>query len=76
MKKTTLFLLSGLMFLSQQAAAQPATQEYRHDIHYFHPEGNYTFDPRIPQPKDILGFEIGQQHADWNNVLAYMKALD
>ncbi|MDR3180680.1 MAG: peptidase M14 [Prevotellaceae bacterium] len=75
MKKITLLLLFGLMFLLQQAAAQPATQEYSCGINYFLPEGNYTFDPRIPQPKDILGFETGQQHADWNNVLAYMQAL-
>lgn len=29
----------------------------------------------VPQPKDILGFEVGEQYADWNNILKYMEAL-
>ena len=34
------------------------------------------FDPSIPQPKDILGFEIGEQFVEWADVLRYMYALD
>jgi hypothetical protein len=49
---------------------------YSHDINYFFPEGNYSFNGKIPLPESVLGFKIGQQHADWNNVLDYMHALD
>jgi hypothetical protein len=57
------------------AFSQPKEVVYPYDIEYFIPEGNYSFNPQIPLPKTILGFEIGQQHADWNNVVEYMKAL-
>ncbi|MDR2472729.1 MAG: peptidase M14 [Tannerella sp.] len=50
--------------------------DYAFDINYFLPDGKYSFDEAIPQPKDVLGFEVGRQHADWNNVLMYMQALD
>jgi hypothetical protein len=76
MKRIIILLLSEWLLFSQSIFTQPITADYKYDINYFHPEGNYTFDPEIPQPKDILGFETGQQHVDWNNILMYMKALD
>ncbi|MDR1763837.1 MAG: peptidase M14 [Dysgonamonadaceae bacterium] len=74
-KKNILLALAGLLCF-QQAYLQPFTEKYPYDIKYFLPEGEYSFNPDIPQPKDVLGFEIGQQHADWNNVLMYMSALE
>ncbi|MDR0895648.1 MAG: peptidase M14 [Prevotellaceae bacterium] len=74
MKRVSLLL--SVLLCSFGAIAQPGPAAFPHDILYYLPEGNYTFDPNIPQPKDVLGFEIGEQHADWNNVLMYMEALD
>jgi len=75
-KKTILLALIGL-FSAQQAFFQPAPKLFEpYDITYFYPKGDYSFNPAIPQPKDILGFELGQQHVDWNNVLMYMSALE
>ena len=63
----------------------PVQQMLGYDIHYFYPKtlqasgqsvslsGKFRSD--VPQPKDILGFEVGEQFADWNDVLKYMDAL-
>ncbi|GHT54692.1 peptidase M14 [Bacteroidia bacterium] len=58
------------------ALSQPQPGNYPYDINYFIPEGNHSFNQQIPQPKAVTGFEIGQQHVDWNNVLEYLRALD
>ncbi|MDR3219517.1 MAG: peptidase M14 [Dysgonamonadaceae bacterium] len=58
------------------AYSQPGIGAYPHDISYFIPEGDYKLNAKIPQPKSVIGFEIGQQHVDWNNVLDYMQVLD
>ena len=55
--------------------AQPKAEAYPYDLTYFLPKGNYTYNPDIPTPEQALGFQIGQQHADWGQVVAYMKAL-
>ncbi|MDR3262528.1 MAG: hypothetical protein LBT78_11965, partial [Tannerella sp.] len=57
------------------ALSQPSVGVYPHDISYFIPEGDYKLNEKIPQPKSVIGFEIGQQHVDWNNVLNYMQVL-
>ena len=58
------------------AFSQPVPLSYPYDIRYFIPEGEiHSFNNNIPEPKTVLGFEIGQQHVDWNNVLEYMRAL-
>ena len=75
-----------------QASAQPVStytpiqQKLEYDISYFIPEKlhangesiNITHSLRsdIPQPKDILGYELGEQYTDWNDVLKYMEALE
>ncbi|MDR0891032.1 MAG: peptidase M14 [Mediterranea sp.] len=75
--KRTLLCLSLLLSLGgAKVAAQPQVAPYPYDIHYFLPQGDDRFDPKIPLPKEVLGFEVGQQHVDWNNVLMYMRALD
>ncbi|GHT62216.1 peptidase M14 [Bacteroidia bacterium] len=75
MKKIITCIILVVVF-QYNALSQPQPGNYPHDINYFIPEGNYSFNQQIPLPKAVLGFEIGQQHADWNNVLEYMKALD
>ncbi|GHV48919.1 peptidase M14 [Bacteroidia bacterium] len=53
--------------------AQKATDET--SLSYFLPEGEFSYNRDIPQPADILGFNLGEQHAEWNQVVEYMKAL-
>ncbi|MDR2763819.1 MAG: peptidase M14 [Tannerella sp.] len=68
-----LCLLPGLLATGVVAQPQPGT--YAYDLAYFLPQGNQTYNPQIPTPESILGFQIGQQHADWGQVVNYMKAL-
>lgn len=44
------------------------------DLGYYLPKG-YTYDPKVPKPKDILGFEVGDWHASHDQVVMYMQAL-
>jgi hypothetical protein len=59
-----------------QLLAQPRPEACPYGLHYFIPEGTYRFNPQVPEPKAVLGFEIGQLHADWQQVLRYMQALE
>ncbi len=45
-------------------------------INCYLPEGKYYFNSDIPTPSSVLGFNVGDQYADWNDILKYMKALD
>lgn len=69
----TLCLL--LIFLATGIAAQPQPEKYAYDLSYFLPEGDYTYNKNIPTPESVLGFQIGQQHADWGQVVKYMETL-
>jgi hypothetical protein len=55
--------------------AQPQPGKYAYTLSYFLPQGNYTYNQKIPTPGSILGFQIGQQHAGWDQVVDYMKTL-
>ncbi len=44
--------------------AQPGPEPYGYDLNYFLPKGNYTYNPAVPTPQQVLGFQIGQQHAE------------
>ncbi len=79
-----LFILFGSALSS---FAQPVYNEYKYDLDYFIPEafadseGNdivieKVFDADIPQPKEILGYEVGEKFVEWSEVLNYMYALD
>ena len=75
MKRTISLLV--VAFAALQLWAQPVINTYRHNINYFIPQGfNEVYNPSVPQPKDVLGFEVGEQFADWNDVLKYMEALE
>ncbi|GHT71264.1 peptidase M14 [Bacteroidia bacterium] len=76
MKRFLINLFIFVLFFNWNTFAQFKRDVYLHDIEYFIPEGNYSFNKQIPLPESVLGFEIGQQHVDWNNVLEYMKALE
>jgi hypothetical protein len=44
------------------------------DLDYYLPEG-YTYDPAIPTPASVLGFQVGEWHVSHDQVVMYMKAL-
>ncbi|NVK51235.1 MAG: zinc carboxypeptidase [Cyclobacteriaceae bacterium] len=60
------FLLS-FCFLSTWASAQV-------DLSYYLPEG-YTYNPDIPTPKEVLGYEVGEWHVTHDQLVMYMKAV-
>jgi len=79
-------LMPAVPVLAQHSADySPVRKTSEYDIRYFFPQAlhangqatplNHKFRSDIPQPKDILGFEVGEQYADWNDVLKYMEAL-
>ena len=43
-------------------------------MEYYLPKGEY--DPSIPTPKDILGYDIGEWHVTHDQLVTYLKALD
>jgi len=48
---------------------------YTQDLSCFLPEGDFTYNPNIPTPKQFLGHEIGEQHVTYDMAAAYMKLL-
>lgn len=58
------------------AFSQPKAADFPYDIKYYMPAEVTEFDPNVPTPREILGFEVGQQHADWGNIVNYMKELE
>jgi len=38
-------------------------------------EWQYTLDSRITTPEQYLGFPLGSQHVEWNQVVGYMRLL-
>lgn len=63
----------------------PVQKKLEYDIQYFIPNTLHAtgktlsvskkFLPEIPLPQAVLGFKVGEQYADWNDVLKYMEAL-
>ena len=43
-------------------------------LSYYLPEGT-TYDPNIPQPKTIIGHEVGEWHVTHDKLVEYMKKL-
>ncbi|GAB2621482.1 M14 family metallopeptidase [Belliella aquatica] len=65
MFKRSLFLF--LSFITTVSFAQI-------DLQYYLPE-NHTYNPAVPTPKEVLGFEVGEWHASYDQVVMYMKTL-
>ncbi|RZS95711.1 M14 metallopeptidase family protein [Cecembia calidifontis] len=46
----------------------------QNSLSYYLPEG-YTYNPKVPTPKEVLGFEVGDWHATHDQVIMYMQAI-
>ncbi|WP_461533884.1 M14 family zinc carboxypeptidase [Sinomicrobium sp.] len=66
MKK--LALLSLLVFIRFSYAQQTS------DLDYYLPQ-NITYNPDIPSPKSVIGFEVGEWHVSHDKLIEYMKVL-
>ena len=68
--------MSLALLLGGSSFAQPAPQTFREELSYFMPtEWHYTLDSQVPTPEQELGFQVGSQHVNWEQVVAYMKRL-
>jgi hypothetical protein len=74
-KLTIMIIVAGLL-QAGYAGAQPAGEPFATDLVYYMPkEWQYTLKKDIPTPKDELGFQLGEQHAEWKQVEMYMRRL-
>ncbi|MBA4299975.1 MAG: zinc carboxypeptidase [Cyclobacterium sp.] len=64
MKKYTLTVLLALF----------ASLTFAQDLSYYLPKG-YTYNPAIPTPKQVLGYEVGEWHVTHDQLVMYMKAV-
>lgn len=64
-----------LVFPAAGIVAQPQPERFAYDLSYFLPQGGYSYNKQIPTPESVFGFQLGQQHADWEQVVNYMKTL-
>lgn len=64
MKQFSLVLLLAL--LAQFGMAQ--------DLSYYLPKG-YTYNSKVPTPKQVLGYEVGEWHVTHDQLVMYMKAV-
>src|SRR5690554_60131 len=44
------------------------------DLDYYLPEG-YTYDPAVPTPASVLGYQVGEWHVSHDQAVMYMKTL-
>jgi len=44
------------------------------DLNYYLPD-SLEYDSNIPTPKEVLGFEVGEQHANYEQVWYYLQVL-
>src|SRR5690554_7971948 len=44
------------------------------DFDYYLPEG-YTYDPAVPTPASVLGYQVGEWHVSHDQAVMYMKTL-
>lgn len=47
---------------------------FAQDLSYYLPSG-YTYNPAIPTPKQVLGYEVGEWHVTHDQLVMYMKAV-
>jgi len=67
MDKIKRLFVFALVFLAVHAKGQVG-------LEYYLPEG-YTYNPSIPTPASVLGYQVGEWHASHDQVVMYMKAL-
>lgn len=51
-------------------------QTEEESVEKFFTRGTCNFSKEVPTPFQVLGFNIGERYADWNDVLKYMEALE
>jgi hypothetical protein len=44
------------------------------DLSYYLPKG-YTYNPAIPTPEQVLGYQVGDWHVTHDQLVMYMKAV-
>ncbi|SDD48150.1 Zinc carboxypeptidase [Algoriphagus faecimaris] len=65
MKRSLILLCLTLLYSASYAQV---------DMSYYLPEG-YTYNPDIPTPKEVLGYEVGEWHVTHDQLVMYMKAV-
>ena len=77
--KKLLILAAGLL-AGLQAFAQPGAISCEvapdNSVEYFLTVKNVTFNPSVPSPQKVLGYNIGERFVEWGDVLLYVNALD
>ena len=71
------------------AVAQPTFSKHEFTINDFLPDHfpnikggsgeiklNGKFNPNIPTPKDVLGFELGEFYLEWHAILNYVNTVE
>ncbi|MDX2305027.1 MAG: M14 family metallopeptidase [Microscillaceae bacterium] len=71
MVKKYLFTLKILCFIVLFHSSAWAQVE----LSYYLPQ-DIRYNPKIPTPKSVLGFEVGEWHASHDQLLFYMRSLD
>ena len=66
-KKYTTKIAFLIFLLSTQTYAQV-------DLSYYLPK-SLQYDPKIPTPKSVLGYEVGEWHVSHDQLITYMKSL-
>ena len=66
MRKLYAILLFAITFISVKAQTP---------LSYYLPQ-NVSYNPKIPTPQSVLGFNVGDQHVSHDQVVMYMTALD
>lgn len=70
-------VIALLCMLVGTVGAQPKPTTQQEELAYFMPSSlyQYTLDAQIPTPKQVLGFEPGEQLVLWEQVINYMECL-
>lgn len=73
------FPFAAAFFASLQLFAQPGAFNCEvapdNSVEYFYTVKNVNFNPAVPSPQKALGFNIGERHVEWGDVLCYVNAL-
>lgn len=70
MKRTTSYILAAAL-----AAASLWSSDVLAQNPYYFPKASGTFDTRIPEPKNFLGYDIGSYYTRHDQIIAYFKQL-
>lgn len=62
-------LLVMLCLLSMTITAQNI------DLSYYLPQENISYNPNVPTPKSVLGYEVGAWHVSHDKLVEYMRAV-